>query len=84
MKRLLFLLTVCTVAVCASASNKYVRPDGDDGNDGKSWENAFATIQTAVWGVPSGDTVFIAEGFYNQAFSVSDGQTIRSHVLVTC
>ena len=76
MKRLLFLLTVCTVAVCASASNKYVRPDGDDGNDGKSWENAFATIQTAVWGVPSGDTVFIAEGFYNQAFSVSDGQTI--------
>ena len=76
MKRLLFLLTACTVALCASASNKYVKPDGDDSLDGKSWENALATIQTAVWGVPAGDTVFIAEGEYNQAFSVSDGQTI--------
>ncbi len=76
MKKLFFLLTLCTAVLCASASNKYVRPDGDDSLDGKSWANAFATIQTAVWGVPAGDTVFIAEGTYNQRFSVSDGQTI--------
>ncbi|MBQ6790148.1 MAG: fibronectin type III domain-containing protein [Paludibacteraceae bacterium] len=76
MKRFLLFLTFCTAVLCASASNKYVKPDGDDSKDGKSWENAFATIQTAVWGVPAGDTVFIAEGLYNQAFSVSDGQTI--------
>ena len=76
MKRFLLFLTVCTAALCASASNKYVKPDGDDSLDGKSWANAFATIQTAVWGVPAGDTVFIAEGTYMQAFSVSDGQTI--------
>ena len=76
MKRFLLLLTVCTAVLCASASNKYVKPDGDDSLDGKSWANAKATIQQAVWGVPAGDTVFIAEGLYNQAFSVSDGQTI--------
>ena len=76
MKRFLLFLTVCTAALCASASNKYVKPDGDYSLDGKSWANAFATIQTAVWGVPAGDTVFIAEGTYMQAFSVSDGQTI--------
>ena len=76
MKKILFLLTFCTAALCASASNKYVKPDGDDSMDGKSWEKAFATIQTAVWGVPAGDTIFIAEGTYMQAFSVSDGQTI--------
>jgi len=76
MKKFLLLLTLCTAALCASASNKYVKPDGDDSLDGKSWANALATIQTAVWGVPAGDTVFIAEGTYMQAFSVSDGQTI--------
>jgi hypothetical protein len=75
-KKLFLLLTLCAGVLCASASNKYVKPDGDDSKDGKSWENALATIQTAVWGVPSGDTVFIAEGTYMQAFSVSDGQTI--------
>ena len=75
-KRLLLLLTVSAMALCASASNRYVKPDGDDSLDGKSWANALATIQTAVWNVPAGDTIFIAEGFYNQAFSVSDGQTI--------
>ena len=76
MKRFLLLLTLCTATLCASASNKYVKPDGDDSLDGKSWANAFATIQTAVWGVPAGDTIFIAEGTYYQAFSVSSGQTI--------
>ena len=75
-KRLLLLLTVSAMALCVSASNKYVKPDGDDSLDGKSWANAKASIQNAVWGVPSGDTVFIAEGTYNQRFSVSDGQTI--------
>lgn len=76
MKKILLLLTFCTAVLCASASNKYVKPDGDDSQDGKSWDKALATIQTAVWGVPAGDTIFIAEGTYNQKFSVSSGQTI--------
>ena len=76
MRKHLLLSLLCAATLCASASNKYVKPDGDDSLDGKSWANAKATIQNAVWGVPAGDTVFIAEGTYNQTFSVSDGQTI--------
>ena len=76
MKRSLLLLTVCTAVLCASASNKYVTPSGDDTQDGKSWATAFATIQNAVWNCPAGDTVFIAEGKYDQVFSVGDGGTI--------
>ena len=76
MKRILFFVMLCTTALCASASNKYVKLDGDDSLDGKSWANAKATIQSAVWGVPAGDTLFIAEGVYNQKFSVQDGMTV--------
>ena len=74
MKRFLFLLTVCTVALCASASNRYVSPTGDDG-DGKSWEHAKTTIAGAIWSVGVGDTMFIAEGVYNEAISAQDGAT---------
>ena len=74
MKRFLFLLTVCTVALCASASNKYVSPTGNDG-DGKSWKNAKTTIAGAIWSVGVGDTMFIAEGVYNEAISAQSGCT---------
>ena len=74
MKRFLFLLTACTVALCASASNRYVSPTGDDG-DGKSWEHAVHTIAQAIWNVGAGDTMFIAEGVYNEAISAQSGAT---------
>lgn len=76
MKRTLFLLTLCMAAQCASASNRYVTPVSQGNGDGHSWVNAMDNIQNAVWGVGVGDTLFIAEGTYMQAFSVSDGQTI--------
>ena len=74
MKRFLFLLTACTMVLCASASNRYVSPTGDDG-DGKSWEHAKTTIAGAIWSVGVGDTMFIAEGVYNEAISAQDGAT---------
>lgn len=74
MKKLLFLLTFCTAALCASASNRYISPTGDDG-DGKSWEHAKKTIADAIWSVGIGDTMFIAEGVYNEAISAQDGAT---------
>lgn len=74
MKRLLLLLTVCTAVLCASASNRYVSPTGSDG-DGKSWENAVHTIAQAIWHVGVGDTMFIAEGVYNEAISAQSGAT---------
>ena len=74
MKRFLFLLTLSAAVLCASASNKYVSPTGDDG-DGKSWEHAKTTIAGALWGVGVGDTMFIAEGVYNESISAQSGCT---------
>lgn len=74
MKRFLFLLTLSAAVLCASASNRYVSPTGDDG-DGKSWEHAKTTIAGAIWSVGVGDTMFIAEGVYNEAISAQSGCT---------
>ena len=74
MKRFLFLLTLSAAVLCASASNRYVSPTGDDG-DGKSWEHAKTTIAGAIWDVGAGDTMFIAEGVYNEAISAQSGCT---------
>lgn len=74
MKRFILLLAVCTAALCASASNRYVSPTGSDGN-GKSWANAVHTIAQAIWDVGVGDTMFIAEGVYNEAISAQSGCT---------
>ena len=70
MKRNLLLLTFCMAVLCASASNRYVSPTGDDG-DGKSWEHAKTTIANAIWDVGVGDTMFIAEGVYPKQESVT-------------
>ncbi len=76
MKRHLLLWTLCTAVLCASASNRYVTPNGDAGNDGKSWAAPQADIQNAMWSIGPNDTLFIAEGVYNQAFSINDGATV--------
>ena len=72
MKRILLLLAFSTGILCASASNRYVSPTGSDG-DGKSWENAVHTIAQAIWSVGAGDTMFIAEGVYNESISAQSG-----------
>ena len=74
MKKLFFLLTMSAAVLCASASNRYVSPTGDDG-DGKSWEHAVHTIAQAISHVGVGDTMFIAEGVYNEGISVQSGAT---------
>ena len=58
--------------LCASASNRYVSPTGDDG-DGKSWAHAKTTIAGAMWSVGIGDTMFIAQGVYNEQLPVQNG-----------
>jgi uncharacterized protein YjdB len=74
MKRFLLFLTLSTAVLCASASNRYISPTGNDG-DGKSWANAKTTIGAAKWDVGVGDTMFIAEGVYNEQIPVQDGAT---------
>ena len=76
MKRFLFLLTVCMAVLCASASNKYVKPaaeGGSDSNDGGSWENARATLAAAMSSRVVGDTVFVAEGVYFEKIEAKNG-----------
>ena len=74
MKRFFFFMTFCAAVLCASASNRYVSPTGADG-DGKSWANAVHTIAQAIWHVGAGDTMFIAEGVYNESISAQSGAT---------
>ena len=75
MKKIFLFLTFCAAVLCASASNRYVSPTGDDG-DGKSWEHALHSIATALGGRGAGDTVFVAEGVYVENLSISTGVTL--------
>ena len=76
MKRIFLLSTVCIVALCASAVNAYVKPDGSDGNNGQSWATARKTITGGLGVAGSGDTVFVAAGTYNERVSLKDGRSI--------
>lgn len=77
MKKFLLFLTLCTAALCASATTRYVKPDGDNDKDGLSWENAKATIQKAVDASSSGDEVLVAAGTYKETVALKDGVHIR-------
>lgn len=77
MKKLFFLLTACTATLCASATIRYVSPNGDDAKDGLSWANAKASVKTAVNASSAGDEVYVAAGIYNESVSLKDGVNIR-------
>ena len=53
-------------ALTASAATYYVKPDGDDDNDGKSWAKALATPSKGFSKVNSdkGSTLIISNGVY--------------------
>ena len=77
MKRLLFLLTACTVALCASAANHYVsQTNGSDSNDGLSWATAMQTVTTGFAACKDGDTLFIAAGSYNERVTIKSGSFV--------
>ena len=76
MKRIFVLWTVCTVALCASATLRYVKPDGSDSNNGQSWATAKKTITGGMSGLSAGDTVLVAAGTYNERVSLKDGVSI--------
>ena len=47
----------------------YVDPNAVGNSDGLSWENAFTTLQAALFGVSIGDTIKIADGTYKPTTS---------------
>ena len=76
MKRLLLLWTLCTAALCASATIIYVSPEGNNSNDGSSWATAKKTITGGISAASAGDEVRVAEGTYNEMISVKDGVSL--------
>lgn len=71
-RKTLFFLFSCST-VFAFAANTFVTTHGDDAQDGTSWESSMSSIQAAINASSSGDTVFIAEGTYNQSVKLKDG-----------
>ena len=65
MKRYLSILCFVCSAIVMHA-NFYVSVSGNDEQDGSSWATAKQSIQVAIDAANDGDTVFIAEGVYNQ------------------
>ena len=62
------LFTILLLLVCLSSFSQtiyYVKSAGNDNNDGKSWANAFKTLQTALaTGGVNGDQIWVAAGTY--------------------
>jgi predicted outer membrane repeat protein len=57
----------------------YVKTDGDDYDDGKSWETAFATVSHAIYGASGNDIIGVDEGTYYENINYSGKAiTIRS------
>ena len=73
MKKFTLFLIFLSCIISLNAENHYVSLNGNDTQDGTTWTNAKATIQEAIKASTKGDTVFIAEGVYNQTISTKDG-----------
>ena len=65
-KRILTILCFVALALNASAAAWYVRADGDDREDGKSWETAQESIRLGIDNCKPGDTVYVEAGVYHE------------------
>jgi len=76
MRKTLFL-AFCACFATTQAANLYVTTTGNDNNNGQSWTNAKATIANAITTATAGDTIFVAQGTYNQSFKTKNGISIK-------
>ena len=76
MKRFIHILFFVALALNASAAAWYIRADGLDGNDGKSWETAQVTIRLGIDNCHAGDTLFVEAGTYYEGIILKEGITI--------
>ena len=76
MKRIFFIALFVAAALQAFAATWYVRPDGLDGDDGKSWETAQGTIRLGIDNCRAGDTLLVEAGTYYEGIILKDGVTI--------
>lgn len=54
----------------------YVSPDGDDNNDGSSWQSAKRTVQSAINASVPGCEVWVASGSYQGTVTVRSGVSL--------
>ena len=71
--RHLTILCFAALALNASAAAWYVSADGDDREDGKSWETAQGTIRLGIDNCKPGDTVYIEPGIYHEGIILKEG-----------
>ena len=66
-------LTLFTVSVNVQAQTKYhVKTNGNDNNNGLTWNTAFRTVQKALnAAITNGDTIFVQKGAYYQTAEYS-------------
>ena len=57
----------------SSAATWYVRADGVDGDDGKTWATAQESIRLGIDNCKQGDTVYVGEGTYYEGLVLKDG-----------
>ena len=76
MKRIFFIVLCLAAALNASAATWYVRTDGHDGDDGKSWETAQASIRLGIDNCRAGDTLLVEAGLYHEGIVLKDGVSI--------
>ena len=83
MKRLISIAYLVALALSASAATWYVRVDGDDREDGKSWEMAQASVRLGIDNCKPGDTLLVGEGTYHEGVVLKDGLTIIGGVTMS-
>ena len=76
MKRILSIAFLVALALHASAATWYVRVDGDDREDGRSWETAQSTIRLGIDNCKPGDTLLVEAGVYHEGIILKDGIAI--------
>ncbi|MBO4691033.1 MAG: fibronectin type III domain-containing protein [Paludibacteraceae bacterium] len=77
MRKIVLILTICASTLSALATTYYVKPDGNNNNDGKSWSNAKKTITSAISSSTTGDEIRVAQGTYNERIGgLKDGVAI--------
>jgi len=66
--RKIIIIIVGLLILNSSATIYFVKTDGDDLNDGLSWDSAFSTFQQGYNAAESYDQVWIAEGTYKPSY----------------
>jgi hypothetical protein len=82
---LMFMVMLFASYVAMSQITYFVKTDGDDAKDGKSWSNAFKTLQKALTTSVSGDKIWVRIGVYfpDEGPGVTNNDVLAAFILKT-